>query len=102
MSIGRGWRLFGIVRRDEYCVPGIVCQLLRYDAMAKMTARRKAAFLVGIVAGTPAVIIGTVRAYSQNPTKGWVTGIVGYLLVLIASFATAKWYDGRPRYGDKN
>jgi hypothetical protein len=68
--------------------------------MPEINGRRKAAFLIGVVVATPAIIIGTARSYSESHTKGIITGLISYGIVLVASFLTAKYYDGSPRYGE--
>ena len=51
----------------------------------RFVGRRKAAFLVGVVVATPVVIMGTARAYADNPTKGWVSGVLSYGIVLVVA-----------------
>ena len=72
---------------------------LRNFLETRFTGRRKAAFLIGIVVATPAIIVGTARAYSASPTKGVLTGLISYGIVLIASFYTSVTYDRR--YSDR-
>jgi hypothetical protein len=73
---------------------------LWHRAILRFVGRRKAAFLVGVVVGTPFVIMGTARAYAESPTKGWITGLLSYGFVLVAALYTAISYDRR--YSDRD
>jgi len=62
-------------------------------------SRRTAAFLVGPLAAAPLGIFETVRAYSESPAKGWMTGVIYFAVAFVASAFVAITYIG-PRYSD--
>ena len=73
---------------------------LWHRAATRFVGRRKAAFLVGVLAGTPVVIFATARAYAESPTKGWIIGLSSYAAVVAAALYTAISYDRR--YSDRD
>lgn len=78
---------------------GVLTRFLEW-VKPRFVGRRKAAFLIGVLVATPAIIIETVRAYAANPLKGWITGLSSYVVVLVVAFYTAIAYDRR--YSDRD